>query len=482
MSGKSNIGYGFSKSNEGSFFTFNCAENRKNQEVFFRASEEDVQKAAELALAAFSIYENTSGILRSTFLKGIANALDQQRDELIRCYVKESSLSAERGQRELDRTIFQLETFAGIAAADKWFNRIEFEDSGLGLRLHSVYQAIGPVVVFGASNFPFAYSTVGGDTAAALAVGCPVIVKAHPMHAGTSEKVASIVLDVAKELGLPDGVFSHLFDDGHEIGTQLVAHPAIRAVGFTGSIKGGRALMDLAAKRAQPIPVFAEMGSLNPVLFFEEELKDRMDVWVEQYVHSIATDAGQFCTKPGLLFVPLGEIGDVFTDRLKHELACVAPTCHLHPHLFETFKSQVSTCFEWEDTGLPFHSQPTLRVVDSQKFIENPSFREEFFGPQSIVIRYADLSELRKLLEKLDGQLTTTFIANDDEMRAVWELVVVMRRRAGRLIRNGVPTGVSVSDAMVHGGAYPASSDSRFTAVGGQSVYRFVRPVSYQNF
>ena len=482
MSGKSNIGYEFSKSNEGSFSTFHCAENRKNQEVFFRASQEDVQKAAELALAAFSIYENTTGTLRSEFLKGIANGLNEQRDELIRCYVKESSLSAERGQRELDRTIFQLETFAGIAAADKWFNRIEFEDSGLGLRLHSVHQAIGPVAVFGASNFPFAYSTVGGDTAAALAVGCPVIVKAHPMHAGTSEKVASIVLAVAKELGLPDGVFSHLFDDGHEVGAQLVAHPAIQAVGFTGSIKGGRALMDLAAKRIQPIPVFAEMGSLNPVLFFEEELRDRMDVWVEQYVQSIATDAGQFCTKPGLLFVPFGEVGDAFTEKLENSLARVAPTCHLHPHLFEAFKKQVSAIFEWKETGLPFHSQPTLRVVDGHEFAINPLLREEYFGPQSIVVRYTNLQELRGLLEKLDGQLTTTFIANDDEMRAVWELVLLMRRRAGRLIRNGVPTGVTVSDAMVHGGTYPASSDSRFTAVGGQSVYRFVRPVSYQNF
>lgn len=482
MSGKSNIGYGFSESNAGDFHTFNCLKNEQNPEKYYSASKEDVEKAAELAQAAFLVYGRSDGQLRARFLKRIAEEMDEHREELISWFVKEASLSRERGAIELNRTIFQLETFSTMAHSERWVERIEFEDSAKGMRIHRMNRGIGPVVVFGASNFPFAYSTVGGDTAAALAAGCSVIVKAHPMHAGTSEAVAQLVLKVAKELELPNGVFSHVFDGGHEVGAALVQHPLVKAVGFTGSIRGGRALMDLSAKRDQPIPVFAEMGSLNPVVLFDEGLSADRAHWVDAYKHSISNDAGQFCTKPGLLFVPDTKEGNRFITELRKALEETEPQCHLHPNLFASYQKQVTNSFDWKETGQPYHSQPTLREVSFSDFNTKEQLREEFFGPQSIVVQYSGKQELWELLNHLQGQLTATIIASDEEVREHWDVVTHLGDLAGRLIRNGVPTGVTVCDAMVHGGTYPAASDSRFTAVGSQSMYRFLRPVSFQNF
>ncbi|MCO5260795.1 MAG: aldehyde dehydrogenase (NADP(+)) [Crocinitomicaceae bacterium] len=477
---KSSIGFRFSKENNTVFRTFNCIQNTENEEGFCVATKDEVEQAAELAHQAFRAYQKTPPELRAQFLSAIGDELNTNREQLITQFCKEASLPESRAIIELNRTVFQLKNYGDYLLSPNWSRFIESRDAHQTLFIHSSLQAIGPVVVFGSSNFPFAYSTAGGDTASALAAGCPVIVKAHPMHAGTSCLVAECIVRVAQKLNLPDGVFSHLLDNGHAVGSQLVQHEYIKAVGFTGSIKGGRALMDLAAQRKSPIPVFAEMGSINPVVFFASELEKNTAFWVEKYAHSISNDAGQFCTKPGLIFVPNTPDSTFFIEQVKQALQQMDPKCHLHPNLFNSFKKQVEQSFDWIESGQPFHSQPVLRELKSIDFKKNEQFREEFFGPQSIVVKYQTIEELEKMLLLLDGQLTSTVIGSEEEFDKHESIIDLLKERAGRIIFNGVPTGVTVCDAMVHGGVYPSASDSRFTAVGSQSVYRFLRPIAVQ--
>ncbi len=478
---KSRIGYQFSLHEGDTFNTFNCSQNKSNDEDFVNASLADVELACELASNAFIKYKQTSGVTRASFLKEIALQLDAKRAGLVEQFSKESSLSTERGNAELDRTIFQLQTFSNLVLSNSWRTIAEHKSADNATIINAHFEPIGPVAVFGASNFPFAYSTIGGDTASALAVGCPVIVKAHPMHAGTSWLVAEIVLESAQKFNLPDGVFSHLLDSSFVIGEALVKHKHIKAVGFTGSIKGGRALMNLSATRIAPIPVFAEMGSLNPVVFFNNGLETNMEHWIEKFSHSIANDAGQFCTKPGLLFVPNSTAGIEFSKLLAEKLASKPPLPQLHPSIFNQYQSQVKAVFGEQQVDKPFHSKPTLRIVDSEKFSSNLFLREEFFGPQSILVFYESMDDLMNLLHLLEGQLTATMIATETEISEHLDVLENLKLKAGRIIVNGVPTGVAVCDAMVHGGAYPASSDVRFTAVGGKSVARFIRPISFQS-
>lgn len=480
MTFKSKIGFTFSDNTTTSFSTFNCLLNEENKEKYFVSTIKEAQNAAKLASKAFRQYKNTEPSVRADFLNGIADELDLQRTQLIDMYCKEASLSKARANSELDRTIFQLRNYGNYLLNEQWNRPIVSAPENVPFQISTHLQAIGPVVVFGSSNFPFAYSTAGGDTASALAAGCPVIVKAHPMHAGTSYLVAECISKVALEKGIPEGVFSHLFDNGYDIGEELVSNQHIKAVGFTGSIRGGRALMDMAAKREAPIPVFAEMGSINPVVIFQSELEKNTELWVDKYTSSISTDAGQFCTKPGLLFVPGTPEGTEFITELKKQLAQTEPKCHLHPKLFNSFKEQVEETFEWIKCKQPYHSQPVLREVTSQEYLNDYKYYEEYFGPQAIAVQYHSTEELLTMMEKLSGQLTITFLASKEELETHSELVEFAKEKAGRIILNGVPTGVTVCDAMVHGGTYPAASDSRFTAVGNQSIYRFLRPIAIQ--
>lgn len=476
----SRIGFQFAAVNATQFKTFNCLKNEENTTIFCVASIEETKQAAALAKEAFRTYKNTTSSTRVQFLNAIADELDNKRIELIAVFCKEASLSEERANVELDRTIFQLQNYGNQLVNTDWNRPIISTVATHSTTISTQLEAIGPVVIFGSSNFPFAYSTAGGDTASALATGCPVIVKAHPMHAETSYLVAECILKVAQEMNLPNGVFSHLLDNGYEVGAELLSNKYIKAVGFTGSIKGGRALMDISAKRNAPIPVFAEMGSVNPVVFFETATNEKLDYWVEKYATSISTDAGQFCTKPGLLFLPHTPISEQFIARLQAQLAAIAPKCHLHPNLFSSFKKQVEKSFDWIHCEQPFHSQPVLRKVEVAEFLSNENVRQEFFGPQSIAILYSSVKELENMLNHLDGQLTATLIGSQNEFDAHADVIELLKEKAGRIILNGVPTGVTVCDAMVHGGTYPAASDSRFTAVGTQSIYRFLRPIAVQ--
>ena len=350
---------------------------------------------------------------------------------------------------------------------------------------------LGPVVVFGASNFPLAYSTAGGDTAAALAAGCPVVVKSHPMHAGTGELVASAIVKAARQTGMPSGVFSNLNSSGIEVGVQLVSHPKVKAVGFTGSIQGGRALLDVAARREEPIPVFAEMGSVNPVVLLPGALKERGENLSRQYAGSVTLGTGQFCTNPGLLLGIKGEELDRFVQDLAGAMVEIEPSIMLHPNIVGAYERNKQKAMSQEglsvvaeltrDVPANFARQ-AVTTVEGTTFLNNTALHQEVFGPFTMVVQCDNASQLEEVVSQLEGQLTGTVIAGQDELSGYAGLVEALQNRVGRIIYNGVPTGVEVCPSMVHGGPYPASTDSRFTAVGTYSIRRWARPFSYQDW
>jgi len=350
---------------------------------------------------------------------------------------------------------------------------------------------LGPVVVFGASNFPLAYSTAGGDTAAALASGCPVIVKSHPMHAGTGELVASAIVKAARKTGMPNGVFSNLNSSGIEVGSQLVKHSGVKAVGFTGSINGGRALYNLAAQREEPIPVFAEMGSVNPVIILPNALQNRNESLAKTYASSITLGAGQFCTNPGLLLGIKSDELSSFIQDLSKEIIEISPSCMLHPNIIEAYESNKEKILSQPELNVVAdydldvqinYARQTITTVKGNTFLQNPTLHQEVFGPFSMVVECDDAVQLEAVISQLEGQLTGTIIADEDEISNYLSVVSALQNRVGRIIYNGVPTGVEVCPSMVHGGPYPSSTDSRFTAVGIHSIKRWVRPFSYQDW
>ena len=496
ITGKNYIGKQQRSRGERNFKTFNPVDNKENEVEFTEASSVEIDSAVELAWEAFEAYRNFSGLRKSEFLNAIADEIEALGDTLIEAYCSESGLPAGRAMGERGRTMYQLRTFADLVKEGNWVdaNIDTAQPDRVPLPKPDVRKMLiplGPVVVFGASNFPLAYSTAGGDTAAALAAGCPVVVKSHPMHAGTGELVASAIIKAAEKTGMPNGVFSNLNSSGIEVGVELVQHPKVKAVGFTGSIRGGRALYDLAAKREEPIPVFAEMGSVNPVVFLPGALNERGEALAKTYAGSVTLGAGQFCTNPGLLLGIKGEQLDHFIKKLSEAIVEIEPGCMLHPNIvgaYEANKKQVidQTGLELvsefsEDVQVNFARQ-AVTTVEGSTFLENTALHQEVFGPFTMVVQCADKEQLEAIIKKLEGQLTGTVIARDDELNTYVGVVEALKNRVGRIIFNGVPTGVEVCPAMVHGGPYPASTDSRFTAVGINSIKRWVRPFSYQDW
>lgn len=401
------------------------------------------------------------------------------------------------GHKENEQeTIGQLRGFAQLVAEGSWVEAtLTIGDASREPMakpdLRKMLIPLGTVVVFGASNFPLAYSTAGGDTAAALAAGCPVIVKSHPMHAGTGALVAAAIINAAQKTGMPNGVFSNLLSSGYEVGQQLVAHPKVKAVGFTGSIKGGRALLDIASKREEPIPVFAEMGSINPVVMLPEALHTRGEALAKIYASSITLGTGQFCTNPGLILAIKSDALTSFIATLTDEILALSPTCMLHPAILQAYKHHKTAALSKEGMHTeayfseevpPNFAAQVIASVDGKTFMANKTLHKEVFGPYSLVVVCEDNIQLEEIITQLEGQLTGTIIAEDDEINKYDSLVKALQNRVGRLIFNGVPTGVEVSEAMVHGGPYPASTDSRFTAVGVSSIKRWVRPFTYQDW
>ncbi len=496
ITGKNFIGNSTSAEGTITYRTFNPQLNIPNATTFVEASKEEIDEAVALASAAYERYRSISGTKKAAFLNAIADEILALGDLLIHTYCSETGLPEGRAKGERGRTMGQLKSFANLLEEGSWVDAII--DTALPERtpapkpdIRKMLIPLGPVVVFGASNFPLAYSTAGGDTAAALAAGCPVIVKSHPMHAGTGELVATAVLKAAEKTKMPNGVFSNLNSSGIEVGVQLVKHPKVKAVGFTGSINAGRALFNLASQRPEPIPVFAEMGSINPVIILPQAASNRYASLAKTYAASISLGTGQFCTNPGLILGLKNDGLKEFTHLLAEEILKIDPSCMLHPQIEANYSKnkaaaleqpQVQTKASYDGAIASNHAAQAIAIVDGNSFLKNPNLHKEVFGPYSLVVECENANQLATIVAGLEGQLTGTIIAEETELSDYKEVIQNLSNRVGRIIYNGVPTGVEVCPAMMHGGPYPASTDSRFTAVGIDAIKRWVRPFSYQDW
>lgn len=474
------------------------AVNPENGELletpFHSATAEDVNRAAQAADHAVEAYGRLSGAERARFLRTVADGLDAASGELAARAGLETALPQARLQGEVKRASNQFRLFAEVVEEGSWVAaRV---DTALPARqplprpdIRSMLRPIGPIAVFGASNFPIAFSVAGGDTASALAAGNPVIVKAHPAHPGTSEIAGRVIAESARACGLPAGIFSLLFDAGIEVGSTLVQHPLICAVGFTGSHAAGRALMDLAAKRPKPIPCFAEMSSVNPVFVLPSVLQDGGAQFAAGLFGSFTLGGGQFCTKPGMVFVPRGPQTEAFLAELRRLAGGSAGFTLLTPGIAASYRELVKSRSERKDLALSgakdaagCSASAALFETAMADFLKHPEMSHEVFGPTTLVIHYEQRDAMMQAAEALDGHLTATVFGLAEELAEYRDLVDVLERKVGRVIFNGFPTGVEVSHAMVHGGPYPAASDSRFTSVGSQAILRFARPVCYQGW
>ncbi len=463
--------------------------------MFKDASTHEIDEVMDKAWIAFHQYRKLSLKQRADFMKAIAVELEACGDELIQTAMRETNLPEARLRGERARTIFQLNSYADACEEGTWLDiRIDTANAGKTPPkpdLRKMLVPLGPVVVFGASNFPFAYSTAGGDTACAFAAGCPVIVKAHPAHAETSEAVANAILKAAEKCNMPDGIFAHVHGASVEVGKALVTHPHTKAVGFTGSFSGGKQLFDWGNQRKEPIPVFSEMGSINPVFLLPEKLQQSSAEIAKMYAGSITLGVGQFCTNPGLIIGIESEALQNFITILGEEIKHVAPATMLHPGISKLFSENRAKALSQQDVATVAVSEtaakenqgtPTIASATGEAFLNNPVLHQEVFGPYSIVIRCKDMNEMVEVTKNLEGQLTSTLMATENDIHNNDELVESVKNICGRFILNNVPTGVEVCLSMHHGGPFPASTDSRFTSVGADGIKRFARPVCFQNW
>ncbi len=446
---------------------------------------------------AFKTYRNFSGLHKAVFLRTIAEEIEALGDELITITSQETNLPQARLLGERGRTTSQLRMFADLLEDGSWVEaRLDSADPDRKplpkVDLRKMLVPIGPVVVFGASNFPFAYSTAGGDTASALASGCPVVVKGHPAHPRTSEMVAGAITKAAKRSGLPEGVFGHVTGEGFEAGKTLVLHPNTKAVAFTGSFVGGKALFDMANQRPEPIPVFSEMGSINPVVLMPQKLQENAEGIAKQYAGSITLGVGQFCTNPGLILGIEGKDLDTFIATLSQEIEQISPATMLHAGIYQNYEGKRTVVSSQDGVKTEAESKieksgiiqavPTIASVSGATFLANPALHQEVFGPFSLVVKCSNLEQLSEVISQLEGQLTATLMATEEELLDNLSIIDSLKNITGRLLFNGVPTGVEVCYAMHHGGPFPASTDGRFSSVGPDAIKRFVRPVSFQGF
>lgn len=456
---------------------------------------DSVESIARLAADAFEIYRQTSGADKAALLRKIADNIDAAEEEIVARMQAESGLPEGRCRGEKGRTVGQLRMFAELVEEGSWVDaRIEtaMPDRAPLPKpdLRSMARPLGPVVVFCASNFPLAFSVAGGDVASALAAGCPVIVKAHLGHPGTAELVGQAVQAAVTECGLPDGTFALVYEEGIEVGSALVAHREVKAVGFTGSRQGGRALMDIAAARKEPIPVYAEMSAINPVFFLPEIMKSKGEALAEAFAGSLTLGVGQFCTNPGLVFCLKDQVED-FAQAVSKAAAAVEPATMLNSRICQNYRENrerleslpgVSKVLKVEGPEGSCNEGAGVYVTSVEDYLENPLMWEEVFGPTTLIVAGSTVKELRDAAQALEGQLTATVHGTDEEIAASADLFSILERKAGRLIVNGFPTGVEVCHSMVHGGPYPATSDGRTTSVGSMAIGRFARPVSWQSF
>ena len=450
-----------------------------------------VNRACEAAEDAFAAYAATSREDRARFLEAIADGIEARAEAITAIGTAETGLPEARLQGERGRTTGQLRLFADhIRKGDYLDRRV---DTALPDRqplprpdLRLMQRPIGPVAVFGASNFPLAFSTAGGDTASALAAGCPVVVKGHPAHPGTGEIVAEAIHAAIQSTGMPAGVFSFIHGDSHAVGAALVQHPLIKAVGFTGSLRGGRALFDLCAARPEPIPFFGELGSINPGFVLPQALASRGAKLAEGWAGSLTMGAGQFCTNPGLIVMPKGVLADAFAKAAGDALSKVGPQVMLSDGIAEAYRTGANRAagvatpiFEAQVEGR--NALPSIYKTSAEEFLRDHTLAEEVFGPLGVIVTVSGEDQMLDVAEAMEGQLTATLHLDDGDMDMAHRLMPVLERKAGRILANGWPPGVEVADAMVHGGPYPASTNFGATSVGTMAIRRFLRPVSYQN-
>ncbi len=495
--GKNLIGFELSASGDKSFRGYNPRASRPLDPEFHEADAGEVGRALDLASSAASEIARMPAERIAAFLNTVSEEILALRDELIETADSETALGIERLRGERDRTVNQIKLFADIVTEGSWVDaRI---DTALPDRkpvprpdIRRMLRPIGPVVVFGASNFPLAFSVAGGDTASAFAAGNPVVVKAHPAHPATSELVGSAIANAAKKSGMPEGTFSLLHGLSPDPSIALVTHPKAAAVGFTGSQRAGRALFDAAAKRPEPIPVFAEMGSVNPVFVLSDTLKTNATAIAEGLYRSVLLGVGQFCTCPGLVFIPETEGFQTLLQRLMALFEEAQPGTMLNSAIHKGYLEKRQKFFGIEGVKVLLSNrksdaqrtegQPALLMTDSGKWLETKELHEEIFGPATVIVLCASGKELRKCSEAIEGNLTATIHGTPEELAHNHSLVETLATKAGRLIFNGYPTGVEVGYAMHHGGPYPATTDAKFTSVGAAAIYRFAKPVCYQNF
>lgn len=502
LTGKSIIGQKQSEKSLGRAFR---ATNPKTGERiapdFYSATHDEVDAAANLAERAFAEWSHANGKTKAAFLRKIAEHIEALGDDLINRASEETALPPPRVKGEAARTCFQLRMFADLVEEGSWVGaRIDQGDPGRTPLpkpdMRSLWRPLGPVLVFGASNFPLAYSVAGGDTASAFAAGNPVIVKAHPAHPGTAEMVGHAIRNAARECRAPEGIFSLLFDSGIEVGLDLAKHPKIKAIGFTGSKDGGRALMDAAAARPEPIPVYAEMGSINPVFILPGAMRERGADIAKGLHASVTGSAGQFCTKPGIVVTAGDEANAPHTRAFAENFRALMDTpqdftlltSRIHEAYISNTKSRAalksagSTTHSSGAEKSGFHVDPAVFETTAAAIAQQPALHSEIFGPATMLVRYSSRDELLAAARSLEGHLTATIHATEQDLRDHADLLAILESKVGRLIYNGFPTGLEVCHAVVHGGPYPSTSDGRTTSVGSRAVYRFARLVCYQGF
>ena len=495
ITGEMLIGASAHRGGEGEFRAVDPASGEALDPAFGGGGAAEVDRACALAWAAFDAFRETGLEQRATFLESVAQNILDIGDDLIVRATAESGLPRARLEGERVRTVGQLRLFAQVVREGSWIEaRI---DPAMPDRkplprpdIRQRHIPLGPVAVFGASNFPLAFSVAGGDTASAFAAGCPVVVKGHGAHPGTSELVGRAIRAAVASCGLPEGVFSLLFGTGNEIGTALVADPRTKAVGFTGSRRGGLALMAVAAKRPEPIPVYAEMSSINPVFLMPSALASRAEALGKGFVASLTMGAGQFCTNPGILLGVEGPDLDRFVAAAVEALGGSAASTMLTPGIRAAYDSgvaklagsgDVTTLARGMACSGPNQAQAAFFTTTADAFLADTELQEEVFGAASLLIRCGDVAAMKAVAERLEGQLTATVQMEAQDKAAVAALIPTLERKAGRILANGWPTGVEVCHAMVHGGPFPATSDPRSTSVGTLAIRRFLRPVCYQD-
>ena len=478
------------------FNAVNPADGKELPASFYEATHSEIDQAAQNAEQAFKIYRNRSSKEKAEFLEAIADEISAMGDELIQRCVLETGLPDARITGERGRTIGQLKLFASLLREGSWLDaRIDLAQPNRQPLpkpdIRSMQKSLGPVGIFGASNFPLAFSVAGGDTASALAAGCTIVVKAHPAHPGTCELVGNAIINAVKKTGMPEGTFNMVHGKSVDVGMGIVKHPFIKAIGFTGSYRGGKALFDAASQRPEPIPVYAEMGSTNPVFILPGALQDKKEEIAKGLTASVTLGAGQFCTNPGLVFLENSDQANSFKDSAAQNFNESVAGTMLTSGIQKAYKDRseklasrkgVEILAKGQTREEGFNGVPFMMNINAKNFISNKELEEEVFGPSTLTVTADEKSELLKIAENLSGHLTTTVWANEDDLKEYSDLIDVLERKAGRLIINGFPTGVEVCHSMIHGGPFPATTDSRSTSVGTTAIRRFTRPVCYQNF